>query len=1115
MSDPTPARTQAYDDQAETDGTQAYSDGESSSTQAYSDIGHVEAYGGLSEGSTTQAYSDEPTGQGSPSGAPPDGRTLLHGLGPGDRVDLPSGTVTVDAVVAGDAGTGHRATGEAAVYRVRTETDEVRALKLYRAFDDPRHEPNPEALSRIQALKDADVLRLYDFGTGERKWRGLFCYELAAFAEGGTMLSTGDGTALDAGALRAEYTSETVAAIVVPQIFLGLQRLHGLDIVHGDLKPQNVFYVDRKRKDLVLGDYGSAKTFSDADAGAQNRATTIVKGTSLYMAPEQSENIVAYPNDYYSFGMILLRLLYPEVDEDRRAALRSIRERRKSGREIWPFNPEFGRLNDLIGGLTLDSMDRRWGRGEVEEWIGGGSPRVRYASQDTRTEPFRLGPDVVFHAGADVAAYIEANPRAWYETLIEDTDSYRMLREWLLKTEGPTRKKYFEGIVKHYQSRGRALLTEAVLRYFSPYGPIPLGPEVAPFDPATPKEAADRVARFVIDASGDTQKDWRQRSLLALEFALEEASSQGSTAATALLDRARSAIGQATNGSWTGKTDFIKAESEYDLFRLSSALSVPVGREQVRRRAEAALAVAGGESETVLRRAVDSLGSSDRPLAVYADTAQRLTQLSDQASEQLTTLQAGHSAAVAQSQSAVSGASGSPTDKAKVIAMGIAAAYFLLSLSAVASACGARPGTGVDDVAGVVLFFLAGVIAVASVPHLQRAIQIFLNFMSAQDGLKRAREIRQRYATQRPRLLPSGAAAGAFSFAPIGSAQSLPTTPPDLGSGGAASTSSARLIRPALAVVAVLLVMGLPVSCTNALIDGDSFDRFEPNLSGSEGSSSALGRGYVTATRLNARSGPSTSNSSLGELPNGTPVNIVGQQGRWLQIEVDDNVKNYLSRPRPPTVWVSGRYVSRGNGPIGALQNVVGDGDAIDSQPNPEAVRDIDFANHNYPYHPLCLDEVRSHLAPCQGNSIRLRGGQASRDGPYAESCLVSLESSHYTDLDRDGVQDIILVHSYDINYGNTPEYGNMIIAFSGSDMTRPAASVSADALTDDLESATSEVIWAPGVEVQADGTIVVSALAGIPRAAPPYQVTAAYHYQNGGFVRTSTPRITASNLGS
>ena len=559
------------------DQTQPYSDGQPSRSQpgrAVPDVSPTQSYtdGDPARISATRAYADGAASQGSAGGAASDGRTLLHGLGPGDEADLPSGTVTVEAVVAGDAGTGHRATGEAAVYRVRTESGETRALKLYRAFEDPRHEPNPEALARIQAIDDADVLRLYDFGTGERKWRGRFCYELAAFAKGGTMLAHGDGTPFETEDLRAEYTPKHIESNTVPQLFLGLRRLHGLRIVHGDLKPENVFYVDPDGEDLVIGDYGSAKTFSEADADLDVRATSVVKGTSLYVAPEQANNIISPANDYFSLGMMVFHLLYPDALTDVRTTRRTIRERMVRGEEVWPFDSSFGRLNDLVGGLTLLDPQRRWGESEVREWVSGGSPRVRYASQDARTDPFRLGPGVAFHTGADAAAYVGANPGEWYETLIEDGDSYRLLREWLLKTEGPQRKKYFEGVVKHYQSKGRTLLTEAVLRYFDPYRPIPLGPEVAPFDPASPSEAAAAVGQFLADAVEHQQRDWCERALLALELALEEVSQQGSLAASAILERARTAVGVSPADAKLGRASLHQAVHSSRTFDLARSL---------------------------------------------------------------------------------------------------------------------------------------------------------------------------------------------------------------------------------------------------------------------------------------------------------------------------------------------------------------------------------------------------------------------------------------------------------------------------------------------------------------------------------------------------------------
>jgi serine/threonine protein kinase len=87
-------------------------------------------------------------------------------------------------------------------------------------------------------------------------------------------------------------------------------HLHQHRIYHCDLKPQNIFFLDEAQIDIVIGDYGSAKTF-EFDAEKQSRKTTTVKGTDFYLPPEQARGFISEKNDYYSFGMILLHLVYP------------------------------------------------------------------------------------------------------------------------------------------------------------------------------------------------------------------------------------------------------------------------------------------------------------------------------------------------------------------------------------------------------------------------------------------------------------------------------------------------------------------------------------------------------------------------------------------------------------------------------------------------------------------------------------------------------------------------------------------------------------------------------------------------------------------------------------
>ena len=81
-----------------------------------------------------------------------------------------------------------------------------------------------------------------------------------------------------------------------------LEYIHGLGIVHHDLKPDNIIL--RSSDNLpVLIDFGVAR-----EIGARNRPKTIV-GTPGYMSLEQAMGQVAYHNDLYSLGLTAVHLL--------------------------------------------------------------------------------------------------------------------------------------------------------------------------------------------------------------------------------------------------------------------------------------------------------------------------------------------------------------------------------------------------------------------------------------------------------------------------------------------------------------------------------------------------------------------------------------------------------------------------------------------------------------------------------------------------------------------------------------------------------------------------------------------------------------------------------------
>jgi serine/threonine protein phosphatase PrpC/serine/threonine protein kinase len=373
----------------------------------------------------------------------------LHGLKEGDTVELKQRCYSIKNIIS-------EGTGEASVYLVNDENSNDLALKLYKEFDNPKHEPNPEALARIKGISNPDILRLIDYGVGLDKFQGKYCYELSDYAEGGDLQHCSIKTGL---------TIEFIEKQVVPEIFHGIKVLHEKRIIHCDLKPGNVFFLDKDKTDLVIGDYGSAITFELASQNEIQGVTT-VKGTNHFMAPEQGEGIVSEKNDYYSLGMILLSMVYP----DSLNSLRDIQLRRKKEIKIFDFDEKYKRINNLIEGLTLDRVTYRFGRTEVEKWLNGENPIVRYAGQNNKVIPVKLGQGKQIETGEDFVAILD-NDKDWYSKYIEesvDGSIWSKIRSWLIDYKDGEESKKFVGLRKHYESRGIDYLKEAFIRFFEP-----------------------------------------------------------------------------------------------------------------------------------------------------------------------------------------------------------------------------------------------------------------------------------------------------------------------------------------------------------------------------------------------------------------------------------------------------------------------------------------------------------------------------------------------------------------------------------------------------------------------------------------------------------------------
>ena len=89
---------------------------------------------------------------------------------------------------------------------------------------------------------------------------------------------------------------------VIPEILIALKTLHESNLVHRDIKPDNIYIYNDK---IVLADFGTtSQILNISDYGK----TETKRGTPGYTAPEISDKYFIIESDYYSFGCTIASL---------------------------------------------------------------------------------------------------------------------------------------------------------------------------------------------------------------------------------------------------------------------------------------------------------------------------------------------------------------------------------------------------------------------------------------------------------------------------------------------------------------------------------------------------------------------------------------------------------------------------------------------------------------------------------------------------------------------------------------------------------------------------------------------------------------------------------------
>jgi len=196
--------------------------------------------------------------------------------------------------------------GMGTVYRVRhVVLDRYFAMKVLRrdlANDADLAKRFLQEARATAAVKHPNVVAINDFGEMEDG----IPYFVMELLEGETVATR----------IRARGALPPRAAIkVAKQIAEGLAASHAANVIHRDLKPDNVFLVGRRvgkaaEDEIRIVDFGAAKIIG----GSKLTRPGIVFGTPYYMSPEQaSGQPIDGRADVYSLGVLLYEMITGRV----------------------------------------------------------------------------------------------------------------------------------------------------------------------------------------------------------------------------------------------------------------------------------------------------------------------------------------------------------------------------------------------------------------------------------------------------------------------------------------------------------------------------------------------------------------------------------------------------------------------------------------------------------------------------------------------------------------------------------------------------------------------------------------------------------------------------------
>ena len=174
------------------------------------------------------------------------------------------------------------------------------------------------------------------------------------------------GRVVEALAMRSgRITEQDIARRVAVPLIHTLERMQMREFTHRAIRPDNIFYVDKLRQELVLGDCVTTPPGYDQHIVFE----TIERG----MAQREGRGTGTLTEDIYALGVTMLFLYLGNDPVLKMGDDEIIRSKIEKG----TFHTLVGResippvLLEPLRGMMADDLGERWGLTELENWVSG------------------------------------------------------------------------------------------------------------------------------------------------------------------------------------------------------------------------------------------------------------------------------------------------------------------------------------------------------------------------------------------------------------------------------------------------------------------------------------------------------------------------------------------------------------------------------------------------------------------------------------------------------------------------------------------------------------------------------------------------------------------------